>query len=84
MMGREIVNGATALRRVPLPSRKVSPRRREQRPHRDEFAELAAFATRGELTPVVDRVYPLADTAEAIRYIATGHARGKVLIAVQH
>jgi NADPH:quinone reductase-like Zn-dependent oxidoreductase len=34
------------------------------------------------VTPVVDRTYPLADTAEALRYVETGHARGKVVIAV--
>lgn len=36
----------------------------------------------GHLTPVIDRVYRLADTAEAMRYIGEGHARGKVIIKV--
>jgi NADPH:quinone reductase-like Zn-dependent oxidoreductase len=31
---------------------------------------------------VVDRTYPLSETAAAIRYVQDGHARGKVVIAV--
>jgi len=36
----------------------------------------------GKVVPVIDRQYPLAETAEAIRYLETGRARGKVVIAV--
>jgi len=36
----------------------------------------------GSVTPVIDRTYSLSDTAEAIRYVETGHARGKVVVAV--
>jgi NADPH:quinone reductase-like Zn-dependent oxidoreductase len=35
-----------------------------------------------ELTPVVGRTYPLADTAAGLRYLEEGHARGKVVITV--
>lgn len=38
----------------------------------------------GKLVPVVDRVFPLAETAEALRYIDTGHARGKVVVKIPH
>jgi NADPH:quinone reductase-like Zn-dependent oxidoreductase len=34
----------------------------------------------GKVVPVVDRRYPLSETAEAIRYLEKGHARGKVII----
>ena len=34
----------------------------------------------GKVVPVIDRCYPLSETAEAIRYLETGHARGKVII----
>jgi NADPH:quinone reductase-like Zn-dependent oxidoreductase len=37
----------------------------------------------GKLVPVIDRRYPLAETAEAIRYLEEGHARGKVVITVE-
>ncbi len=36
----------------------------------------------GKVIPVIDRTYPLSETAEAIRYLETGHARGKVIITV--
>ncbi len=37
----------------------------------------------GKVSPVIDRSYPLSETAEAIRYLETGHAKGKVVITVQ-
>ena len=43
---------------------------------------LGELAAAGKLTPVVDRTYPLADAAEAIRYLEAGHARGKVVVTV--
>jgi len=36
----------------------------------------------GKITPVIDRCYPLSETAEALRYLGQGHARGKVVIQV--
>ncbi|MEU6852398.1 NAD(P)-dependent alcohol dehydrogenase [Actinacidiphila alni] len=44
---------------------------------------LADLASRGRLTPVVDRTYPLAEVPDAIRYMETEHARGKVVITVR-
>jgi NADPH:quinone reductase-like Zn-dependent oxidoreductase len=36
----------------------------------------------GKVKPVIDRRYPLSETAEAIRYLEQGHAQGKVVITV--
>ena len=36
----------------------------------------------GKVVPVIERRYPLRETAEAIRYLEAGHARGKVVITV--
>lgn len=36
----------------------------------------------GKLVPIIDRRYPLAETADALRYVENGHAKGKVIIAV--
>ncbi len=36
----------------------------------------------GDVVPVIDRVYPLAEAPEALRYLVAGHARGKVVIQV--
>ena len=36
----------------------------------------------GKVVPVIDRRYPLSETAEAFRYLGEGHARGKVVISI--
>jgi NADPH:quinone reductase-like Zn-dependent oxidoreductase len=36
----------------------------------------------GRLKPVLDRTFPLAASAEAIRYLEEGRARGKVVITI--
>jgi NADPH:quinone reductase-like Zn-dependent oxidoreductase len=38
----------------------------------------------GKVVPVIDRRYPLSDVAEALRYLEKKHARGKVVITVEH
>jgi hypothetical protein len=35
------------------------------------------------LVPVIDRCYPLGELPDAMRYLATGHARGKVVITME-
>ncbi len=34
------------------------------------------------IEPAIDRSYPIAETAAAIRYLQEGHARGKIVINV--
>jgi NADPH:quinone reductase-like Zn-dependent oxidoreductase len=36
----------------------------------------------GKVVPVIESRYPLRETAEALRYLGEGHARGKVVITV--
>ena len=45
-----------------------------------DIAALQDLMATGKLTPVVDRVYPLSETHEAIAYLEPGHARGKVIV----
>jgi len=40
------------------------------------------FLEAGKVVPVIEKCYPLSETAEAIRYLVEGHARGKVVITV--
>jgi len=50
---------------------------------KDDLLVLKELIEAGKVTPVIDRTYPLSETAEAVRYLEEGHARGKVVITVQ-
>lgn len=50
------------------------------RPQASDLEVLAGLVTEGRLRPVVDRTYPWAEAREAFRYLAGGHARGKVTV----
>ena len=50
--------------------------------NRDDLAVLRDLLDAGKVTPVIDRTYRLNEVAEAVRYLETGHARGKVVITV--
>lgn len=52
------------------------------RPTEHPLAEIADLISAGTVTPVVDRAFPLAQTAAAIRYLESGRARGKVVVTV--
>ena len=48
----------------------------------EDLIVLTELIEAGKVTPAIDRTYPLAEAAEAIRYLRDGHARGKVVITV--
>jgi len=52
------------------------------RQNKADLAVLRELLDAGKITPTIDRTYPLSDTAEAIRYLEQGHARGKVVVTV--
>jgi NADPH:quinone reductase-like Zn-dependent oxidoreductase len=47
-----------------------------------DIEELSRLAEAGQLTPSLDRSYPLAEAPEAIDRLSTGQARGKIVITV--
>jgi len=47
---------------------------------RTDLLVLADMLASGEITPVVDRRYALADAADALRQVSTGHSRGKLVV----
>ena len=51
-------------------------------PNNKDLTFLKALLESGKVVPVIDRCYPLSETAEAIRYLETGHAKGKIVITV--
>lgn len=51
-------------------------------PDAQRLGDLAAMAARGEVRPVIDRTYPLADAAAAVRHLEVEHARGKIVVTM--
>jgi NADPH:quinone reductase-like Zn-dependent oxidoreductase len=49
---------------------------------RADMAFLARLIEAKRLTPVIDGRYSLAEAADAIRRLETGHARGKIIVTV--
>lgn len=49
---------------------------------KEDLLYLSGLLARGKIKPVIDRCYALNQTAEAIRYLEEGHAKGKVVITV--
>jgi hypothetical protein len=47
-----------------------------------DLIALTELIESGQVTPVIDKVYPLSQTIAAIRYMRDGHARGKVVIDI--
>lgn len=52
------------------------------RRRREDLALLLDWTQAGKLTPMIDRVHPLEEAAEAMRHLAGGHARGKIVVTV--
>ena len=50
--------------------------------NRDDLMTLCGLIEAGKVTPVIDRRYPLTETAGAIAYVEEGHAPAKVVITV--
>ena len=48
-----------------------------------DMMTLADLMQSGKIKPVIDRTYKLSETADALRYLEQGHARGKVVVAVE-
>lgn len=51
-------------------------------PKPELLERLAELAEQGKITPVVDKTFPLSEASEAVRELARGHARGKLVITV--
>jgi NADPH:quinone reductase-like Zn-dependent oxidoreductase len=63
----------------------VSPRRSVvfiAAPRQADMETLRDLLEAGTIRPVVERTYPLADVAEAMTYLGTGHARAKLVLTV--
>jgi NADPH:quinone reductase-like Zn-dependent oxidoreductase len=47
-----------------------------------DIEELSRLVETGQLTPPLDRSFPLAEAPAAVDYLSTGHARGKIAVTV--
>ncbi len=52
------------------------------KPNQKDLVFVKELLEAGKVVPVIERRYPLRETAEALRYLEEGHARGKVVITV--
>jgi NADPH:quinone reductase-like Zn-dependent oxidoreductase len=52
------------------------------KPNQPDLLVIKEMLETRKITPVIDCRYPLDQVAEAIRYLETGRARGKVIITV--
>jgi len=52
------------------------------RPNQEDLVTVKELVEAGKVAPVIDRSYPLVGAAEAMGYLADGHAQGKVVITV--
>ncbi len=50
--------------------------------NRGDLLAVKELVESGKVTPVIDRTHPLSEVPEAIRYLETRHARGKIVIRV--
>jgi NADPH:quinone reductase-like Zn-dependent oxidoreductase len=67
-----VVNLFVSQRLRPLPSKQK----------REELLAVTDLIEGGKLTPIVDRTYTMAETAEGLSYVEQGHARGKAVVTV--
>jgi NADPH:quinone reductase-like Zn-dependent oxidoreductase len=82
--GGALLGGFDRQLRAPLTSTFVSQRLCAliARENADDLRTLAQLIDAGSVTPRLDRTYPLAQAAEAIDYLAEGHAAGKVALTI--
>jgi NADPH:quinone reductase-like Zn-dependent oxidoreductase len=54
------------------------------KPNQKDYAFLIELVETDKVVPLIDRCFPLSEVPEALRYLEEGHARGKVVITVEH
>jgi NADPH:quinone reductase-like Zn-dependent oxidoreductase len=93
--GTLVLNSGTGARGIGMMVRLVQPlvlspfsrqslRRYLVKPNHKDLVYLKDLAKSGKLRPVIDKTYPLSETAAALAYIEAGHAAGKVVVTIDN
>jgi len=53
------------------------------KPNQSDLLVLKDLVEAGKVRPVIERRYQLSEVPEAIRYLETGHASGKLVVAIR-
>ncbi|MFC1888259.1 NAD(P)-dependent alcohol dehydrogenase [Thermodesulfobacteriota bacterium] len=54
------------------------------KPKKEDLVFMKELLEAGKVVPFIDRRYTLSEVPEALRYLEEGHARGKVVITLEH
>ncbi|MCW2478239.1 SDR family NAD(P)-dependent oxidoreductase [Candidatus Symbiopectobacterium sp. NZEC135] len=49
----------------------------------EQLSEIGSLIESGAIKPIIDRVFPFDATADALAYVETGRAKGKVIISMK-
>jgi NADPH:quinone reductase-like Zn-dependent oxidoreductase len=52
-------------------------------PKNKQLVDMRELVETGKIKPVIDQIYPLKKTPEAMEYVGKGHAKGKVVISMK-
>ncbi len=84
MVGGEMAQMYQAMLLGPLRSRKGGQKLGNMlaKPNPQDLIVMTELIETGAVTPVIDRCFPLHESADALRYVEAGHAAGKVVVTV--
>jgi NADPH:quinone reductase-like Zn-dependent oxidoreductase len=54
------------------------------KPNKDDLVYMKGLLEAGTVVPVIDGRYTLSEVPEALRYLGEGHAKGKIVITLEH
>ena len=52
-------------------------------PDGEQLNEIKTLVEAGKIKPVIDKIYPFSESIEALKHLAKGHAKGKIVIKMQ-
>ena len=52
--------------------------------NREDLVSITELCESGKVVPMIDKVYSLSEVPEALRYVAEGRAKGKVIISLEN